>query len=54
MLDVSTVGIVSVSERSAFETSRRQLSEDVSSGVDPVGTLLVVEQSTLENRPRGV
>ena len=30
---------------------RRQLSEDVSFGI---GTLLVVEQSTLEDRPRGV
>ena len=44
VVDISTVGIVSVSKRSAFETSREELSEDVSFGV---GTLLLVEQSTL-------
>ena len=37
---------------SVMETSRRELSEDVSFGMD---TLLVVEQSIeLKNRPRGV
>ena len=38
-------------KRSALETSRRELSEVVSFGID---TLLVVEQSSFENRPRGV
>ena len=51
MLDISTVGIVSVPKKSALETSRRELSEDVSFGI---GTLLGVEQSSLKNRPRGV
>ena len=52
MLDISTVGIVSVQTESALETSRRDLSEAVSFGV---GTLLVVEQRmSLEDRPRGV
>ena len=45
-VDISTVGTVS-----ALETSRRDHSEDVSFGI---GTFLVVEQSSLENRPRGV
>ena len=47
MVDVSTVlvGIVSVPKWSAWETSRRELSEDVSFGID---TLLVFEQSTLK------
>ena len=48
MLHVSTaVEIVSVPKRSALEASRRELSEDVPFGT---GTLLVVEQSTLERR----
>ena len=51
MLDTSTVGILPAPKRSALETPRRQLSEDVSFGN---GTLLVVEQSSLENRPSGV
>ena len=51
VLDISTVGMMPVPTRSALEESRRELSEDVSFGV---GTLLVVEQSSLENRPRGV
>ena len=51
MVDISTVRIVSVSKRSAAETSRRELSEDVSFGI---GTVLVVEQLSLENLPRGV
>ena len=38
-------------KRWALETSRRELSEDVSFGI---GTISVVEQSTLENRPGGV
>ena len=38
-------------KRSALETSRRELSENVSFGI---GTLLVAEQSSLENRLRGV
>ena len=50
MLDISTAGIVSVPKRSALETSRRELSEDVSVGI---GTLLVVEQSGLEKGRRG-
>ena len=51
MVDISTaVGTVTVPKPSALETSRREISEDVSFGV---GTLLVVEQSSQENRPRG-
>ena len=50
MVDISTGGMVPVPKRSAFETSRRELSEDVSFGIS---TLLVVEQSSVENRPRG-
>ena len=50
MLDISTVGTVSVPKRPALEASRRELSENVSFGIS---TLLVVEQSILENRPRG-
>ena len=50
MLDISTVGIVSMPKRSAIETPRRELSEDVPFGI---GTLLVVEQSSLENPPQG-
>ena len=51
MVDISTtVGMVSVLKRSALETSRRELSEDVSFSI---GTLLVDEQSSLENRTRG-
>ena len=51
MVDISTVGIVPVPRRWALETSRRELSGDVSFGI---GTLLVVEQSSLKNCPRGV
>ena len=51
MTDISTVGMVLVSKSLALETLRRELSENASFGV---GTLLVVEQSHLENRPRGV
>ena len=51
MLDISTVGIVSVSERSALDTPHRELSEDVSFSIS---ILLVVEQSSLENRLRGL
>ena len=57
MLDISTVGQVSVSIRSALGTSRRELSEDISFGVDTsdtIGTLLVVDQSNVGKRPRGV
>ena len=57
MFDISTVGIVPVPKRSALETFCQVLSEDVSFGigtVGTVGTLLVVEQSSLENCPRGV
>ena len=52
MVDISTVGIVSVPKRSALETSCRELSEDVSFGIG-TGTLLVVEQSRLEKPPKG-
>ena len=46
------VGIASVPARSALETtSRRELSEDASFGI---GTLLVVEQSSLEKTASGV
>ena len=51
MLDISAVGIGLVPKRSALETSHRELSEEVPFGI---GTLLVAEQSTSENRPRGV
>ena len=53
MVDISKVGTVSVPKRSALEPSRRDLSEDVSFGIGTIGTLLAVEQSSLENRPRG-
>ena len=48
--DRLTVLIVAVPKTSALETARRELSEDVSFGT---GTLLAVEQSSLQNRPRG-
>ena len=48
MVDISTVGIVLVPKRSAFEGSRGERSEDVSFGID---ILLVVEQPSLKNRP---
>ena len=44
---------VSVPKRSALETSRGELSEDVWFGIGTIGTLLVVEKSSLENRPGG-
>ena len=50
MLDISTVGTVPVPKWWASETSRRELSEDLSFGI---GTLLPVEQPSLETRPRG-
>ena len=53
MVDIFTVGmvgIVSVLKRSALETSIGELSEDVSFGI---GTLLVLEQSSLEKPPQG-
>ena len=50
MVDVSSIATVSTHRRTSLETSRRELSEDVSFGI---GTLLV-EQSILEYRPRGV
>ena len=53
MVDISTVGVVSVLKSSALGTCRRVLSEDVWFGIGTIGTLLVVEQSTLENRPLG-
>ena len=50
MVDISTmVGIVPAPNRSTLETFRRDLSEDASFGI---GTLLVVEQSSLEDSPR--
>ena len=52
MVDISTVGTVPVTNRSALETSRRELSEDVSFGIG-TGTLLVVEQSRLETPADG-
>ena len=48
MVDVSTVGIVSVPDRSTWGAFCRELSEDVSFSI---GALLVVEQSSFENRP---
>ena len=50
MVDISTVGIVSVPKNTALETFRRDLAEYVPFGIS---TLLVVEQSSLENRSRG-
>ena len=50
VVEMSTGGIVSLPKRPGVETSSRELSEDASFGI---GTLLVVEQSSLENRPRG-
>ena len=51
MVDVSTVvEIGSVLRRSALEASHLELSGDVSVGID---TLLDVEQSSLENCPKG-
>ena len=44
--------IVSVPTRPVLKRFRRELSEDVSFGIG-TGTLLVVEQSSLENRPSG-
>ena len=51
MLDISTLGIGSVPKRTALGTSRRELPEHTYFGI---GSLLVVEQSSMENRPRGV
>ena len=51
MVDISTVATVSVPKQSGLETPRRELSDDVPFGI---GTLLVDEQSSLENRARGV
>ena len=45
------LGILSLPRRLAVENSRRELSGGVSFGI---GILLVVEESRLENRPRGV
>ena len=42
---IKDVGVVNISSR--------ELSEDVSFGIATIGTLLVVEQSCLENHPRG-
>ena len=51
MLGISTVGLVPVPKRSALETPRRELSEDVSFRI---GTVSVVEQSGLEHRRGGM
>ena len=50
MVDISAPGIVWVAKRSALEISRREVSGDVSFGI---GTLLVVEKSSLEKPPQG-
>ena len=50
VLDILTVGILRVPNRPALEASRRELSEDASFGI---GTLLVVEQTSLEKPPQG-
>ena len=52
MIDIATaaVGIVSVPKRWALKTPRRELSEDVSFDI---GTVLIVEQPSSENRPQG-
>ena len=46
---ISTAGVVPVPGRSVLETSRRELSGDVSFGIGAL-VRVVVEQSTLENR----
>ena len=51
MLDICKLCNSAGAKRSAWETSRQELSEDASFGVAP---LLVVEQSGLENRLGGV
>ena len=51
MVDISTVGIVPVPQRSALETRVRELSQDVSFGID---TLLDIERASLEILPEGV
>ena len=51
VVDISMVGIVRVAKRWAVETCPQELFEDVSLGI---GTLLVVEQSGLENGRGGV
>ena len=51
MVDIATVGMVSLPKRSALEASRRELSEDLSLGI---GTVLAVDQSSLGNLRRGV
>ena len=55
MVDISTaVGIVRVPKtRSALERSRQELSEGVSSEIG-TGTPLIVQESSLAKRPRGV
>ena len=50
MVDTSTIGILSAPTKWALEAPRRELYEYVSFGA---GTLLVVEPSSLENRPWG-
>ena len=50
LVDSSTVRMVSVPTRSALEKFIREVSEDGSFGI---GTLLVVEQSTLDKPPQG-
>ena len=47
VLDISTVGTVSVPKRPSLGSRRRELSEDVPFGI--VGTLLVVERCTPSN-----
>ena len=51
MVDISTVGIVSVPKRSSLETAITESFGDISLGIDAA---LVVEQSSLENNPGGV
>ena len=48
MLDIFAAETVPVPKKSALETSRGGLSEDVSFGI---GTLLVAEESSLESAP---
>lgn len=50
MIDMFTVGLVPVRRRSVFEMSSHAFFEDLSF---VIGTLLVVRQSSLENRLRG-
>ena len=52
-MSTAVVAIVSVLKRSAFETCRRELSEDVSFGIGTIATLVVVDKIGLGKRTQG-